>query len=85
MAYKDNKTKFIVKGQLSEQFAEIHLRTKNPSNQHLRKLKDDLTDSGLEMLFSSNLDNVTTNSFLNALLQIRGILSVLEIDNEENL
>ncbi len=84
MINKDNETKFILKGKLSEQLAEMYLQINNPSNQDLRKLKDELTDSSLELLCNLHyMEEPLMKDFLTALLQVRGILSVLEVENME--
>jgi len=84
MTNKDNETKFILKGKLSEQLAEMYLQINNPSNQDLRKLKDELTDSSLELLCNLHyMEEPLMKDFLTALLQVRGILSVLEVENIE--
>ncbi|GEM_PF-1394636 len=84
MINKGNETKFILKGKLSERLAEMYLQINTPSDQDLRKLKDELTDSSLELLCNLHyMEEPLMKDFLTALLQVRGILSVLEVENME--
>ena len=84
MVDKDNETKFIVKGELSELVSEMYLLEDNPTTKHLEKLKDDLTDSGMQVLrLLHYMDEAIVRDFLTALYQVRGLLSVLEIESIE--
>ncbi len=81
MEDKGTKLDLILRAKLPIDLVDFCLESEQPSHQHLQKLKDDLTNNALEMLCSLDyIDEVIRRDFVQSILQVRYLLSSLEIE-----